>query len=332
MANDFIKAEKVVRTALGLLVRDITLPGLVWRDAAGDFRGAKDDTISIRLPAFVSSAKTRALRSGAARVKSAVHERKVDVTLDTDVYLDVPVTDEQLTLDIEDLGAQVLMPMVDGMVRTLEDELAAVITGATYDNTIAFNSATQDVYDDVAVPAAALLDQAFVPQAGRVLLVGSNFTADVRTNTKFIDPLRTGGNELFRNGDISAPVAGFSRVVASNSIPANEAYAFHSTAYVLNSRAPVVPAGAPYGATASYNGFAIRTVRVFDPDAVEDRLVMDSWVGANTVSDTGHWNANPATGGKFVPVDDPANPVTGQANAWENDLARLVRAVKITRS
>lgn len=329
MANDFIKAEQVVATSLGLLVRDISLPGLVWRDAAGDFKGAKDDTISIRLPAFVN-ANTRALRSGAARSKSALHERKVDVTLDTDVYLDVPVTDETLTLDIADFGAQVLNPMTAGMGRTLEDEVADLISGATYDNTIAYTAATDDVYKDVAVPARQLLNQAYVPMDGRVLLVGTEVEADVLTNDLFLDPQRGGSDSLFASGVIRK-AAGFT-VVVSNAIPANEAYAFHRTAYVLSNRAPVVPAGAPWGASGSYAGFALRTVRVFDPDAVEDRIIMDSWVGTNTVADTGHWDANPALGGKFVPVTDPAAPVTGQANAWENDLARLVRAVKITRS
>jgi hypothetical protein len=329
MANDFIKAEKVVMTALGLLVREVSLPGLVWRDAAGDFKGVKDDTISIRLPAFVNANK-RALRSGAARTKSALHERKVDVTLSTDVYLDVPITDEVLTLDIEDLGAQVLNPMSGGMARTLEDEVATLISGATYDNTVAYTAATDDVYDDVVVPARQLLNQAYVPAAGRVLLVGTEVEGDILTNAKFLDPQRAGSEGLFADGIIRR--AGGFDVFVSPAIPANEAYAFHKTAYVLSNRAPVVPAGAPWGASGSFAGFALRTVRVFDPDAVEDRIVMDSWCGTNVVKDEGHWSADPATGGKFVPVTDPANPITGQTPAWKNDTARLVRAIKITRS
>ena len=39
-------------------------------------------------------------------------ETKVDVTLDTAVYSAVPVTDEELTLDITDFGAQILEPQV----------------------------------------------------------------------------------------------------------------------------------------------------------------------------------------------------------------------------
>lgn len=101
--SDFIKATRVVSTALGLLVRELSLPQTVWRDAAGDFRGAKDDTISIRVHAY-APARKRALRSGAGRTKDTLHERKVDVTLDTDVYKDVGITDEELTLDIANFG------------------------------------------------------------------------------------------------------------------------------------------------------------------------------------------------------------------------------------
>ena len=85
MANSFIKAEQIVRTALGLLEREIVLPRLVWLNAAGDFKGAKNDTISIRLPAY-TTARTRALRGGRPITMDELEETKVDVTLDTDVY------------------------------------------------------------------------------------------------------------------------------------------------------------------------------------------------------------------------------------------------------
>ena len=131
--SNFIKAEKVVATALGLLLRELTLPALVWRDAAGDFAGAKNDTISIRLPAY-APARTRALRSGGPLTTDEIFERKVDVTLDTDVYKRVNIDDELLTLDIADFGSQVLNPVLVGIAQKLEDELASEITGATYEN------------------------------------------------------------------------------------------------------------------------------------------------------------------------------------------------------
>src|SRR5690606_4499953 len=129
--SDVIKAERVVSLALGLLEREYVLGNLVWRDAAGDFAGAKDDTISVRLPAYWN-ASTRALRSGAARTKSTLHERKIDTTLDTDIYGDLPFSDEQLTLDIADFGSQVISPVLNGVTRMIEDRLVTAVSTADY--------------------------------------------------------------------------------------------------------------------------------------------------------------------------------------------------------
>lgn len=329
--SNFLKPTKIVATALGLLVRELTLPQLVWRDPVGDFAGAFNDTISIRLPAYVS-ANSRTLRSGAARSQTSLFERKVDLTLDTDVYLDVPITDEALSLDIANFGAQVLAPMVEGIGRTIEDKLVATITAATYENNIAFVASTDDPYKDVATKARQYLNNARVPMAGRAIVCGSEMEKAFLDSDQFIRASYAGaGSEsTFREAHIGR-VAGMD-VYTSPALAATEAYAFHQTAFALSNRAPVVPAGAPYGASSSYAGLALRTVRVFDPDAVEDRLVMDSWLGAAVITDDGHYDADPDTGGRFLPVTDPASPITGHTLAWKNDTAKVVRAVKITVS
>lgn len=327
--SDFIKAEKVVATALGLLLREITLPSLVWRDAGGDFAGAKNDTISIRLPAY-APARTRALRSGATRTKDTIHERKVDVTLDTDVYKDIGISDEELTLDIRDFGAQVLNPVLVGIAQELENQLADEISGASYENSIAFSSTADDPYSDVAVRARGYLNNAYVPYGGRVILCGTDLEAAFLNSEQFVRADRSGTTETFREAHIGR-VAGFD-VFSSPAIPSDEGYAFHKTAYVMSSRAPIVPSGAPWGASQSYAGLAIRTVRVFDPNEVEDRFIADAWVGTNTVKDYGHFDADPDLGGKFVPGEDPDAPITGHTDDWLNDSSRLVRAVKVTVS
>lgn len=327
--SDFIKATKVVNTALGLLLRELTLPQLVWRDAGGDFRGVKDDTISLRLPAY-APARTRALRSGASRTKDSIFERKVDVTLDTDVYKDIGITDEELTLDIVDFGSQVLNPVLTGIALQLEQEMADEITGASYENEISFVATSDDPYEDVAVPARALLNNAFVPFAGRVIVCGSELESAFLRSDHFSFANRSGTTETLREAMIGR-VAGFD-VYTSPAIPSDEAYAFHQTAYVMSQRAPIIPAGAPWGASESYQGLAIRCVRVFDPDLVEDRFVSDAWVGTNVVTDFGHYDDDPDAGGKFVPGENPDDPVTGHTDDWLNDDERLVRAVKITVS
>lgn len=312
--SDFIKAEKVVRASLGLLEREVVLPRLVWREGAvADVRLAKGDTITVRLPSYVK-AKTRALRSGATRVKSALHERAIDVKLTTDVYLDVPISDEELTLDIEDFGSQVLSPVIGGVGRGLEDNIAATITGASYETTIDLD--LSDLKGTIAAAREAL-NRAHVPAGGRTLLVGSEIDSALIQVDNLVRYDQSGTTDTLREATIGR-VYGFD-IVVSNLIAPDEAYAFHRTAYAMTHRAPIVPAGAPWGATQAFAGFAVRTVRVFDPDEVEDRFIADSWIGSNVVTDQGAFNEN----GVWEPAEEPAE---------DGSDAKLIRAVKIAPS
>lgn len=332
MASTFLKPTKIVDTALGLLVRELSLPQLVWRQPVGDFAGVLNDTVNVRLPAFID-ARSRTLRAGTSRTQDNLFERKVDIVLDTDIYLDISITDEQLTLDIANFGQQVLNPMVAGMARKLESLLATTISGATYNNTISYTISSGDVYKDIAVKARQYLNNSYVPFDGRVLVVGSVVEAEFLKNSLFVQYQQSGETATRTDGFIGR-VAGM-QVYSSPAIAGNEAYAFHQTAYALSTAAPLVPAGAPFGATSTYQGIAMRVVRIFDPVTVADRLILDCWMGSTAVKDTGRYDADPSSAtapGKFIPVTDPANPVTGHTNTWLNDTARLVRGVKITAS
>lgn len=331
MSIAILKPTKIVNTALGLLARELTIPQLVWRDPVGDFAGAFNDTISIRLPAYLT-ANSRALRSGTTRQQSALAERKVDLTLDTDLYIDVPISDEALSLDIADFGMQVLNPVIEAIGRGIEDKLVSVISAATYENVISFDHSTDSAYSDVAVAARILLNQARVPAAGRSIVCGSQMEKAFLNDPEFIraDHVGASAEQTVREALIGR-VAGFS-VYTSPGIASAEAYAFHQTAYALSNRAPVVPAGAPYGAMETYQGLALRVVRVLDSDTITDKLATDSWLGAAVVTDEGHYDADPATGGRFLPVADPANPIVGHTDDWQNDSAKLVRAVQINVS
>ena len=148
MANTFVKGTKIAGQGLGILEREIVLPGLVWRNAGGDFSGAAGDTISIRVPAR-TTARTRTLRGARGTASEGngiitmddLTETKVDVTLDTAVYSAVPVTDEELTLDIADFGAQIAEPQVRAVAEGIENAVAAEMTGATYATTITLDTA-----------------------------------------------------------------------------------------------------------------------------------------------------------------------------------------------
>ena len=310
--SDFLKAEQIVATALGLLVRGSVLPGTIWRDAVGDFRGAKNDTISIRVPAY-APARTRVLRSASTRSRDDLFERKVDITLDTDVYKDVRITDEQLSLDIADFGAQVLNPVMAGIAQKITDLTAALMQGAIYQNTIPYTYGGDPV-NEIAIEARRLLNAANVPQAGRSLALGGSLEAEFLGSQKFINQSQSGTTQTLREGSIGR-VMGFDVFPAAELDP-DEGYAYHKTAYTLSNRAPMVPAGAPFGSSQAYQGFAMRLVRVLDSATIEDILAMDSWVGLNVVTDVGAMD-----GDTFTPAEDP-----DESGASE----LFVRAVQIT--
>src|SRR5690606_4395851 len=164
----------IASAAIALLERDSILAGTVWRDAAADFAGKKDDTISIRLPAY-AVANRRTLRANATRNRSTLYERKVDITLDTDLHVDVPLTDENQTLDVQSIVRQVVAPATGAIIRAIDEEIAGVMEGATYQVTLDWGS---DPYAAL-VDARVALDDHNVPDVGRLLGVGTHVTAPV---------------------------------------------------------------------------------------------------------------------------------------------------------
>lgn len=310
MANSFIKATKVVSTALGVLMRETVLPNLVWRDAAGDFAGVYNDTITVRIPAYVT-ARTRALRGGTPITVDELAETSVDVKLDTDVYKGIKVTDENLTLDIADFGAQVLQPILRAIVMGIEDELADTISGATYALTQNF-SKTKPL--DSVLSARRQLNDCNVPATGRVLAVGSEIEYYI---LKALADRESGAAEeqsALADATITRNFGGF-KVVQCNGLAPDEGYAFHRTAFVLSSRAPVVPDGASWGASQAAGGFAIRVIKDYDPLNLADRCIGSCWMGSQAVYDDGDLNDD----GQFIPEDGSGSgsPI-------------LVRAVKLS--
>jgi len=315
MANTFIKATKVVSTALGILERESILPRLVWMNPVGDFAGVYGDTITVRVPAYMV-ARTRVLRGGTPITMDELSETAIDLKLDTDVYKGVKITDENLTLDIVDFSSQVMNPILRSIVMGLEDAVAAAISDADYELTETLTDA--DPYA-TAVAARQKLNLCNVPASGRTLLVGSGIEAKILTSPRFTALINGGtpdGVDALHEAIIGR-LAGFT-VVQSNGIPTDKAYAFHKSAYVLSTRAPAVPDGASWGASQSFGGLSLRVIKDYDPLYLTDRCIANTWLGTGVVKDTGTLSAVAGHVGQFVPDE------TGAATPI------LVRAVEIT--
>lgn len=290
MANTYIKAAKIAAAALGILEREIVLPGLVWRDAGGDFAGAAGDTISIRVPAR-TVARTRTLRGarGAASEGTGIItmdnlvEQKIDITLDEAPYSAIPITDEELTLDITSFGQQILLPQVRAVAEALENKIAAEIVGAAYETDHVLEVDVADPYKTL-VDARVLLNKANVPMADRICVVGADFEGVFLKSEHLSMADKSGSDSALRDAAIGR-VAGFGPIYVSNALPSDFGVCYHRTAFVMSMRAPVKPEGATFGASQSHSGLAMRWIRDYDFRNVQDRSLVDTYVGTNTVLD-----------------------------------------------
>lgn len=296
MANAFIKPNAIVDTVLGMLQGEMVLTSLVWKDGMGDFAGKYNDTITIRIPQ-PTDANTRVLRgTGAARnlTVSDLTETSVDVKLTDDVYNLIVLTDEEKTLDIFDFAGQVLNRQVDAVARKLESGLADTITGAPYATT--HEAAADGIYDAI-IHARRQLNDAFVPRQGRVLAVGSGIEEALLLDDRFLrfDSTGDSSNSALREARIGR-IAG-QDIVVSDYLPANEAYLFHPTAFVMVSRPPSAPmSGADrVAAVGASNGIALRWLGDYDPSVTSDRSLVDTFVGYKAIVDPGNDPATPNT-------------------------------------
>jgi len=314
VANEFIKAEQVVAQMLGVLERDTVLAQFTWRDLGADrFKGAKDDTVTLKVPAF-TEARTRTMRSGGAITVDELTETSVNVTLDTHVYKAIGVSDEEMTLDITNFGEQVTAPAMGGVVRKVDSLVGTEMAAATPEVTVDLDE--NDPYLGL-VDARLALNNHSVPASQRFLAVGSNVEGAILKSDRLSKFDTSGSSEALREAIIGR-IAGFTAVTAIGLDP-DIAIAAHITAFPLALVAPDIPAGASWGEKRTYRGLQLRTLRDYDPTGSGgpvDRLLTDTFMGTSTTLDSGTIDED----GRFVAsVDGEDEPI-------------LVRAVKLTLS
>ena len=323
MANGFIQAERVVNTALGVLDREVVLPSLVWRDAGGNFAGAKNDTITIRVPS-TTNARRRDMRTGGDLVIDELNETSVDVKLDTNIYKGVGVSLEELTLDVTDFEAQVSNPATEAVGRDVEDLLAEEMSGATY------RAGTHDLTINAADPwqtivqARTALNKSRVPAAGRYLAVGAD-AEEALIKSDRLSKLDVAGDGALREASLGS-MAGFRNVVSVPGMDPDLMIAFHMTAFVLSMQAPNVPRGAVAGASRAWNGLAMTAIQDYDQINLRDRFVLHTFAGTNNVTDFGHFDAE----GRWVAGLDEGTPLVVADGIAEDEARQMIRAVKMT--
>ncbi len=289
MAHTIVKPAKLIATAVGMLEQELLIPNLFVKKGIDQFKGSASDTITIPVEGVLPH-HTYAWRNdrSSAITFDEYAETSVQVSFGGNYYSAVRLTDEQNDMDL-DGWSKLLRPQVKAVARALGRAAVAQLTGASY-NVVIGNA--EQLLRGALVEARRVLNVMHCPAEGRILLVGTNFEAALLNDASLNLAQNIGDAEadsILRTATLGQRF-GF-RVVVDETIGADEAYAFHPSAFIFLNAAPAVPNSVPFGATQSFENIALRWVRDYDPTYMWDRSVVNTYAGFQTVTDSlVRWN------------------------------------------
>ncbi|MFJ6429708.1 hypothetical protein [Microbacterium maritypicum] len=281
MAHIFEKAEKIAGVALGILQRTIVLPNLFSnRYGIADFKGAKGDVVNVKRPAILV-AQDAGFRDRNPIVYQDLVQSRIQVKLSRYPIVPVQLSDEELTLDIENYSQDVTVPQVRALVEDFENTIADTLGAATFVHEV--NYAPGADPRKIAIQARKLLNDSNVPANGRYWIVGSEVSAEIASFDKLLDVDTAGLPEAVREGVVGR-LAGFT-IVESNALDGDESYFVHNSALALAYVAPAAPKGATSSAIAIEGGLSVRQLFDYDSDTLHDRSILGVFTGGSVVTD-----------------------------------------------
>jgi len=289
-----LTAQGISSLAIELLTRSLVLPSTVSRIPGGEFAGANGDTITVRVPQ-PGSARTQAT-AGATITYDDVTEIPVDVSL-SHLYHGKLVSDEEMSLQLEDFGRQITRIQDDAVATGAEDELTTVMNALAADSSFALSGSDTDT-EDAIIAASETLDSNNAPAGDRYLAVSPQIKSRI---LKILDAADKAGDASALRRAVIGQLYGFT-VVASNALTAGTALAYHRSGFAFANRVPVAPRGANDSATATAGGVGLRQIFQYVPDKLSDASVVSTFAGAAAVYEDGT-GTNGSTIKRFYKLD-----------------------------
>lgn len=278
MANNFLTPDLIATRALATLYETTVMAQLVHRDFDADFRGRQGDTVTIRKPATFTAVEFN--RNTGIVPQDAV-EGSVDVTLNHFADVSFTVTTEQLALEIEDFGTQLLDPAMEAIAQKIDTDLLALRN----DIVQSVGSTPGRTLDkpEVLIDAGKVLNQAKVPTTDRHAVVGPVTNADWLDSDVLKKVNDSGSTEALREAYIGRRLFGFDPYWTQHVTEPEEGVAFHRTAFALVTRPLEVPPGAQDATIMSYKGFGLRVVYDYDIKFKQTVVSVDCLYGTKTL-------------------------------------------------
>jgi hypothetical protein len=279
------KPEKIVAFFLEMVARELLAADLVTRVTEDFFKGAQNDTVSMKIGNLRAVARDYEFRTRTAPIVMDDIEGgdTIPITLDRHVYSATGLTDEQLTLDDLEFATDVLTPQVAAVLNSYESKVIAAFRAVQAKHTVVGTLDTDPHL--VAVEARRLMSSEKVaPNSNRVFLIGSDVEAAWLTSERLSNADNIGNVSDAVRDAVIGRLAG-ALVVPHSELNPNEAYYFHKSSYVVGSVAPVAPRGATLSSKTSRRGLAARWLMDYDPQYLRDRSVVSSFLGINEILD-----------------------------------------------
>ncbi|MEV4335759.1 P22 phage major capsid protein family protein [Streptomyces sp. NPDC049590] len=302
MANTFLSPDTIARRALATLYETTHMAQLVHRDYEADFAGRVGDTITVRKPAVFTA--TEFNRATGIVPQNAV-ETGFPIVLNHMPDVSFTVTTEQLNLEINSFGEQLLDPAMEAMAQKIDRDILALRDDITQEvGAVAENADGEEHnYPDgkypwsdsrVLIEAGALLDTKNVPPTERRVVVGPRTKARWMAEKTWRQADHRGDTEGLREASFGPRVSGFDPYMTQNIAgpaanpaagqPTTEVdVAFHRTAFALVTRTLEVPPGAQDATIMDYKGFALRVVYDYDIKYKQTVVSIDCLYGTKTL-------------------------------------------------
>lgn len=311
-----VKPEKLAATAVELMERELVVPKLFTRKGIEEFKGAKDDTINVRVPGILP-ARDYEWRNNRAQPLSfdEYRERKLAVRFGGNAYSATMLTDEQREMDFLGWTQDILPAQSRAVARKLEYGAIKALKDGKYSVTIGAQGAAGSPGDNVIqaiVEARNALNRMGASKVKRTLLIGSDWDTIIQGSQYFQASIIGDkyGESAFADA-LLGKIKGFD-IVVSEDIAPDEAYALTGDSFVFLNAAPGVPESAVAGASMlSQDGIAMRWLRDYDPQYQVERSTVNTWYG-------------------YQQVLDPVIYVNDQGQEVVSDDEYNIRSVKLT--
>lgn len=192
MSNSFVTAKLIAERALPILKDQIKFLPLVNRQFDSTFKKA-GSTIQVIKPARYSTA------DGSSTIASAyndIDESAVEITLSNQRAVPFNLSSKELSLNVDDLQRQVIMPAAIALAEKVNADLAALYDDIPY--YVGTSGTTPDALSDLAA-INKMLNKNRAPRDGRAFLMDFDAEEKFLQLDSLVEVDKSGTNTALRN-------------------------------------------------------------------------------------------------------------------------------------